>query len=188
VDLVVDDGSHRYGPTKASLNRFLPLLRTGGVYLIEDWAWAHWPRQELISNQFDDEPFPLSKLIFEVEMFAASHPLVVRHVIIDHNRAFIVRGDEPWGTNQVFDVSKAYRTGLWSFDFMLRKPSISETCHPTPLPDQLSATSVVSTSSESPNATHRVAPIDVWRSWVPLSVRKMVPPRFGAWARRHIPD
>ncbi len=44
LDLVVDDGSHRYEPSKASLNVLLPRLRPGGVYLLEDWAWAHWAR------------------------------------------------------------------------------------------------------------------------------------------------
>jgi phytanoyl-CoA hydroxylase len=29
-------------------------------------------------------------------------------------------------------------------------------------------------------------PIDLWREWVPLSVRKRVPPPFAAWARMHI--
>ena len=42
LDLVIDDASHFYEPAKTSLNVFLPLLRPGGVYLIEDWAWAHW--------------------------------------------------------------------------------------------------------------------------------------------------
>ena len=44
LDLVVDDGSHCYGPTKATLNRFLTSLRPTGIYLIEDWSWAHWVR------------------------------------------------------------------------------------------------------------------------------------------------
>jgi len=29
--------------------------------------------------------------------------------------------------------------------------------------------------------------MQLWRRWVPLSVRQRVPPSFGAWARRHIP-
>src|ERR1017187_8729958 len=34
LDLVIDDCSHLYEPTKTSLNVFLPLLRYGGIYLI----------------------------------------------------------------------------------------------------------------------------------------------------------
>lgn len=44
LDLVIDDASHFYQPTKASFETLFPLLRPGGLYFIEDWAWAHWPR------------------------------------------------------------------------------------------------------------------------------------------------
>ena len=43
LDLVIDDASHLYEPTRASLKTLLPLIRAGGYYIIEDWAWAHWP-------------------------------------------------------------------------------------------------------------------------------------------------
>ena len=42
LDLVIDDASHLYGPTKASFEALFPLLRPGGFYLIENWAWDHW--------------------------------------------------------------------------------------------------------------------------------------------------
>jgi hypothetical protein len=29
--------------------------------------------------------------------------------------------------------------------------------------------------------------MQLWRRWVPLSVRPMISPSFAAWARRHIP-
>jgi hypothetical protein len=41
LDLVIDDCSHLYDATKASFETLFPLLRPGGVYLIEDWSWAH---------------------------------------------------------------------------------------------------------------------------------------------------
>lgn len=40
IDLVIDDASHLYAPTRASFETLFPLLR-GGVYLIEDWQWEH---------------------------------------------------------------------------------------------------------------------------------------------------
>ena len=43
LDLVVDDCSHLYEPTRASFNELFPRLRPGGVYVIEDWEWAHSP-------------------------------------------------------------------------------------------------------------------------------------------------
>ena len=41
VDLVFDDGSHRYGPTRSSLSTMMPLIRPGGFYVIEDWPWQN---------------------------------------------------------------------------------------------------------------------------------------------------
>jgi hypothetical protein len=40
-----------------------------------------------------------------------------------------------------------------------------------------------------PKAGHptiRIRPIDVWRGWVPLSVRKRVPPSLAAWMRKSL--
>lgn len=39
LDLVIDDASHRLEPTKASLVTLFPLLREGGIFIVEDWAW-----------------------------------------------------------------------------------------------------------------------------------------------------
>ena len=41
LDLVVDDASHLYGPSRASFEVLFPRLRPGGVYLLEDWSWQH---------------------------------------------------------------------------------------------------------------------------------------------------
>ena len=38
LDLVVDDASHLYEETKASLEVLLPRVRPGGLFIIEDWA------------------------------------------------------------------------------------------------------------------------------------------------------
>jgi len=42
LDLVLDDASHMYRETKKSFEILFPLLRPGGLYIIEDWAWEHW--------------------------------------------------------------------------------------------------------------------------------------------------
>jgi predicted O-methyltransferase YrrM len=41
LDLVIDDASHRYGPTLASFEVLFPRLRPGGLYIIEDWRWQY---------------------------------------------------------------------------------------------------------------------------------------------------
>lgn len=38
LDLVVDDASHLLGPTMTSFEVLFPRLRTGGLYVIEDWS------------------------------------------------------------------------------------------------------------------------------------------------------
>jgi hypothetical protein len=37
IDLVVDDASHLLEPSRATFNCLFPRLRTGGIYLLEDW-------------------------------------------------------------------------------------------------------------------------------------------------------
>jgi hypothetical protein len=43
LDLVIDDASHELHATRASFETLFPLLRSGGLYLIEDWNWEIYP-------------------------------------------------------------------------------------------------------------------------------------------------
>jgi predicted O-methyltransferase YrrM len=71
LDLVVDDASHTYEQTKASFEILFPLLQPDGIYVIEDWSWAHHP-----NYQSPDAPFSkrhaLSNLLFEQLMLMGS--------------------------------------------------------------------------------------------------------------------
>jgi hypothetical protein len=164
LDVVIDDGSHRYEPSKASLNVFLPLLRPGGLYVIEDWSWAHWPgpyhQENAASGQYSDQRYPLTKLIFEAVMLAASRPGIVRDIYIDDSRAFLTRGKEEIN-DPAFDISMTYLTSLWTMQFE----------NPVLRPIDLNPV---------------VRPIDIWRGWFPLTVRRRVPPTFAAWVRRSL--
>jgi predicted O-methyltransferase YrrM len=75
LDLVVDDASHTYELTKASFELLFPLLQPAGIYVIEDWGWAHQP-----AYQDSDAPFAnrnaLSNLVFEQIMLMASTALI----------------------------------------------------------------------------------------------------------------
>jgi hypothetical protein len=75
LDLVVDDASHTYEQTKTSFEFLFPLLQPGGVYVIEDWSWAHHP-----NYQSSDAPFSkrhaLSNLLFEQLMLMGSTSLI----------------------------------------------------------------------------------------------------------------
>ncbi|AQU99939.1 hypothetical protein B2D07_03530 [Desulfococcus multivorans] len=65
LDLVIDDASHMYGLTKTSFEVLFPLLRPGGLYIIEDWTWGYWAE-----FQKPDHPWftktPFTQLIFEL--------------------------------------------------------------------------------------------------------------------------
>ena len=63
LDLVFDDASHLYEPTKISFETLFPLLRPGGLYVIEDWAWHHWEPFERPKSWNPAEH--LTRLIFE---------------------------------------------------------------------------------------------------------------------------
>jgi predicted O-methyltransferase YrrM len=108
LDLVVDDASHFYDQTKASFNALFPLLRPEGLYVIEDWAWNHWPGDHWKNP---DGVFygkrPLSDLVFEiVKTCASSLESLVKNITITGSVAYIQRGyatfDPEW------DVSNAY--------------------------------------------------------------------------------
>jgi predicted O-methyltransferase YrrM len=75
LDLVVDDASHTYEETKASFELLFPLLSPGGIYVIEDWSWAHHR-----DYQSPDAPFSgrhaLSNLLFEQIMLLGSTLLI----------------------------------------------------------------------------------------------------------------
>jgi predicted O-methyltransferase YrrM len=64
LDLVVDDASHRYEDTKRSFEILYPLLRPGGIYVIEDWSWAHRPDYQADDARLSGTP-ALTNLLFE---------------------------------------------------------------------------------------------------------------------------
>jgi hypothetical protein len=75
LDFVVDDASHIYEQTKTSFEFLFPLLRPNGIYIIEDWGWAHSP-----GYQSPDAPWinrtALSNLLFQQIMLMGSTSLI----------------------------------------------------------------------------------------------------------------
>jgi hypothetical protein len=64
LDLVIDDASHMYAPTRASFEVLFPRLRPGGFYMIEDWAWAYW--EEFRPPHPWSNEIPLARLVMEL--------------------------------------------------------------------------------------------------------------------------
>jgi predicted O-methyltransferase YrrM len=94
LDLVVDDCSHLYGPTRASFNALFPRLRPGGVYLIEDWPWAHTV-VGVEGDGFWPDEVPLTRVIFEIVLAVPSVPGLISDVSVDGGCVRIRRGDAP---------------------------------------------------------------------------------------------
>lgn len=91
VDFVIDDASHMHRETRDTLETLLPWVRPGGVYLIEDWAWAHekdWPE-----GQWADRPL-LSPLIAEVMLICGAGRGVIDRMEINPNFVALWRGPE----------------------------------------------------------------------------------------------
>jgi hypothetical protein len=101
IDAVIDDASHQYAETLASFEAIFPLIRPGGVYIIEDWAWGHaagW-------RGWDERPL-LSPLIMQLVLMAADERQPIFHVDVTGAFAVIERG---YGTlDQNFRVKDYY--------------------------------------------------------------------------------
>jgi hypothetical protein len=94
LDLVVDDASHLLGPATTTFNALFPRLRTGGVYVIEDWSWAQGRvafSKEPLPERFAGQP-PLSDLVTELVLASASSPDAVVEVRASLGFAAITRG------------------------------------------------------------------------------------------------
>ena len=105
LDLVFDDCSHMYGPTLASFNELFPRVRPGGIYVIEDWGWAHTPVGSTDEEMFPGQ-VPLTRLLFEITLAMASVPGLITEVAIEHEAAWITRGEAEVDP-ATFDVSAA---------------------------------------------------------------------------------
>lgn len=64
IDLIVDDASHQYALTRAAFHLCFPLLKPGGLYVVEDWAWSHQPPHQKQGHPWYEKP-ALTNLVFE---------------------------------------------------------------------------------------------------------------------------
>lgn len=90
LDLVIDDASHFYEQTKVSFECLFPLLRPGGLYIIEDWAWFHWKNCEI--DHFKNR-IPLTRLVFELCETAGSSRNLIDEITIHRGFIVIKRGN-----------------------------------------------------------------------------------------------
>ena len=65
IDLIVDDASHLYQFSRATFHLCFPLLKPGGLYVIEDWSWAHKPPAQAPEHPWYERP-ALTNLVLEL--------------------------------------------------------------------------------------------------------------------------
>jgi predicted O-methyltransferase YrrM len=93
-DVVIDNGSHEYEASLQTVEVALPHLRPGGLYIVEDWGWAHWQGdkwQDRKKGYNLDKP-ALSNLVFELIMLCASRPDILSYGVIEKGFAVFQRG------------------------------------------------------------------------------------------------
>jgi SAM-dependent methyltransferase len=104
LDLVVDDCSHDYEATRASFNELFPRLRPGGLYVIEDWPWAHTAVGADNIDGLLPEQMPLTRLAFELVLAIPGMPGLIPEITIDSNTLYVERGESAVDPS-TFDVA-----------------------------------------------------------------------------------
>src|ERR1041385_6383588 len=92
-DLVIDDASHFYRQTRASFEALFPLLRPGGLYIIEEWAWGHWP-EFLVPNPPWAAEEPLTRLVIELVEAAGTSTQLILSMVVFRGFVAVERGPQ----------------------------------------------------------------------------------------------
>jgi len=104
LDLIVDDASHLYAPTMKSFETLFPLVRPGGLYIIEDWGWAydqHWMGP---GSPLSTQKIALSKFVIELLEAVGSARGVINSLIACGGFAAIERGARTVESDTPFKV------------------------------------------------------------------------------------
>lgn len=89
LDLVIDDASHWYLPTKKSFSYLFPLLSDGGKYIIETWAWSFKKSQQSNEHSWYKKK-SLANLVFECIAELASNNLI-SNIEINEDMVIVTR-------------------------------------------------------------------------------------------------
>ena len=101
LDLVIDDASHLYNETKTSFHILFPLLKPGGLYIIEDWAWGHWPDCFRPGHPWVDQ-IPPTRLILELIEATGTSTQLISSMAVYQGFAAVERGPKEIGKLEEF--------------------------------------------------------------------------------------
>lgn len=100
VHFTIDDASHDYGLTRKSFEFLFQFITANGIYVIEDWGWAHWP-----GTGFDHwKGVAMSNFVLELVMSSASNPSLIKSVFANSRYAIVTKGLAV--LNQTLDIDK----------------------------------------------------------------------------------
>lgn len=102
IDLVIDDASHIYTPSLATFETLFPLLRPGGLYILEDWRASLLAVQR--NKESEVEP-PLHQLVHEILDFATVNPHIMPAINCNRNFVVVERG-EGFLPTEAFSLAK----------------------------------------------------------------------------------
>jgi tetratricopeptide (TPR) repeat protein len=121
VELVIDDASHAYDLSRRSFEIMLPLLSAQAVYVLEDWAWAHWGGF-YETPEMRDRPGP-TNLVFEWVMSVGTRDDMIAHMEIRGGWVTLFR-DSPTRFGDVpLDTLYRKRSGDWGVAPTARQPA-----------------------------------------------------------------
>lgn len=110
VDMIIDDASHQYELSRASFEASFPHLAKGGLYLLEDWAWAHW--QEPYQTKLWVDAPALTNLVFELIMVIGGRSNLLSEIEVQKDMVIFRKGDRGSGE---FRLSNNYlHRGKWA--------------------------------------------------------------------------
>ena len=115
LDLVIDDASHLYVPTLASFEALFPFLSPGAIYIIEDWAWGHWPEFIRPDHAWVHE-IPPTKLVTELIEATGTSTDLISSVTVYEGFIIIERGP------QVIESPTSFALG----HHIIRRPDTSD--------------------------------------------------------------
>lgn len=116
LDMIMDDASHLYAETKETFESCFGYLKDGGVYVIEDWGWAHWRGSDWQSpnGRFAGKT-PLTKLLFELTMLLGSRSDICSRITIPHGALAIVTKGNGLTPKARIDIEDEYMTAGHKF-------------------------------------------------------------------------
>lgn len=119
VDIIIDDASHLYDETRQAFNIGFPYLQAGGLYVIEDWAWAHWSGDYWQKdNAYFSGRKALSNLLIELFMLAASRPDFIEGITVTESVITVTKGHGALPESK-FEISDYYLLRGKKFDAWL---------------------------------------------------------------------